>query len=180
MNAQMFATLSQIQRDVAEIKSAIARGAQSGGGTSGSTEGAIADDRDLDGSHGDVTIRYDPKEKYWTGDSYAGYRFSECPPEYLDAMAKYLDACAYMAEKDPDEKRRKSAVYKRKDAARARGWARRIRENGGQAPAPQQTGGGGGGGPGHDSSQDVGAGNLDDLPFASCDIAHDLKRCGLG
>lgn len=178
MNAQMFATLSQIQRDVAEIKSALARGgapasggashgpAQNGGGPGGgsssSADGAIADDRDLDGEHGDVTVKYDPKEKYWSGESFAGYRFSECPPEYLDAMAKYLDACAYMAEKDPDEKRRKGARYKRMDAARARGWARRIRANGGQAPARQAKGGGA---PGYCHTEDVGAGNLDDLPF---------------
>lgn len=148
MNAAMFAALSQIQADVAAIKAKVvgggAAGAQqraqsggNGGAPSGPTEGAIASDSDLDSNHGDPTVKFDPKPKYWSGDSFAAYRFSECPPEYLDAMATYLDACAYMAEKDADEKKRSSARYKRMDAARARGWARRLRNGwgGGQATA---------------------------------------------
>ncbi len=112
-------------------------GGSSGGGN-GSQGGAIADDRDLDGQYGDPTIKYDPKEKYWSGDTRVGYRFSECEPEYLDAMAKYLDACAYMASNDTDEKRRRGATYKTKDAARARGWAQRIRARGTQTPRVAQ------------------------------------------
>lgn len=114
------------------------------GGAAKSDE-AIADDADLDGQHGDPTIKYDLREKYWQGEPYSGQRFSECPPEYLDAMAKYLSACAWGKRKDGDEK---AAGYKDKDAARARGWARRIR-NGWKPPAshgyrpPQGAQGGG-------------------------------------
>lgn len=124
-NGKILQALEQIQRDVSEIKSRMGGVPVSTGG--GSSGGAVADERDLDGDHGDPTIKYDPKAKYWSGQSFAGYRFSETSPEYLDAMAKYLDACAYMAGQDPDEKKRNGARYKAKDASRARGWAARLR-----------------------------------------------------
>jgi hypothetical protein len=166
-NAQIMAALLQIQRDVAEIKNRVTGG---GGATAGRSsgaptqqDGAIASDRDLDGDHGDPTIKYDPSARYWNGESFAGYRFSETTPEYLDAMAKYLDACAYMAEKDPDEKKRKGATYKRKDAARARGWAIRLRNgwavNGGGAQPPPPPGGG------YDQHAEQYSGGEDGLPF---------------
>lgn len=94
---------------------------------------AVASDRDLDGNKGDPTIKYDPKK--WEGKSYAGYRFSETAPEYLDAMATYLSSCAYMAQKDPDEKKRANAKWKALDASRARGWAERLRAGWGGGPA---------------------------------------------
>lgn len=121
-----------------------ARPAQSGGaGHRG--EGDVASDRDLDSERGNPTIKFDPKSKYWDGASYEGYKFSEVPePAYLDAMAKYLDACAYMAAKEAAsgkdvEKNEKSARFKRLDAARARGWAARIRANGVAAPQVAST-----------------------------------------
>ncbi|WP_437310099.1 hypothetical protein [Sorangium sp. So ce388] len=149
--------LRELRREVAELKASAAAGARSNGASGGAPvnsrgggDGAVADDRDLDGDHGDPTIKYDPSARYWSGESFAGYRFSETAPEYLDAMAKYLDACAYMAEKDADEKKRKGAVYKRKDAARARGWAARLRRGwqpsghaGGQANGRGAPAGGG-------------------------------------
>jgi hypothetical protein len=92
----------------------------------GSAGGEVATDADLDGGHGNPTIKYDPRPTYWAGPSFAGKRFSETTPSYLEATAKYLDACAHMAEKDADEKKRNSARYKRLDAARARGWAARL------------------------------------------------------
>jgi hypothetical protein len=185
-NNQILTALLQLQRDVAEIKTAVQRGGASngtgsaprgGGSGSGPAEGAIADDRDLDGQHGDPTIKFDPKEKYWRGASYVGYRFSETEPDYLDAMAKYLDACAYMAEQDADEKKRRGAVYKRKDAARARGWAARLRNGWGSgghsngARGGHANGGGyGGGSPAGSYDQHAGAFNNgsnldDDVPF---------------
>lgn len=97
--------------------------------------GAVADDRDLDSQYGDPTIRFGLKERYWPQpDEHIGRKFSECEPEYLDATAKYLDACAYMARKNatPETKAEaeKKAGYKERDAARARGWAARIRKAG--------------------------------------------------
>lgn len=87
----------------------------------------VASDKELDGKYGNEPVRKDPSAKYWTGQSYVGRRLSECPPDYLDAMAKYQSACAFMNEKSGDPERAKFIVYNRLDAARARGWAARIR-----------------------------------------------------
>lgn len=115
-------------------------GAPAGGA---GVEGETADDADLDSEYGNPTIKFDPRERYWTGPSFVGYHFSETAPDYLDATAKYLDACAFMAAKESDEKNQKSARYKRKDAARARGWAARLRARGepNAIAAPAQGGG---------------------------------------
>lgn len=109
----------------------------------GGGDGAIADDSDLDGEWGNPTIKYDPRERYWSGPSFVGYHYSETAPDYLDAMAKYLEAVAYMSAKDADEKSQKRAKYSAKDAARARGWAARLRVRGepNAMPAPAQGGG---------------------------------------
>ena len=130
-------------------------------------EGGVADDFDLDSEYGNPTIKFDPREKYWNGPSFIGYHFSETAPDYLDAQAKYLDACAYMAASKPDEKNQKSARYKRKDAARARGWAARLRARGepNAMPAPAQ-----GGGylrrPGEEAGIDAGTlAEVDKIPF---------------
>lgn len=101
--------------------------------------GAVADDQDLDGQYGDPEIRFDPREKYWKGPSFVGKRFSQCRADYLDAMAKYLDAGAFMANKNGDAK---GATYKTRDAARARGWAKRIRAGYGGRPASANGGSG--------------------------------------
>lgn len=177
-NRAVLATLKSIQADVAEIKRRLAaapapaRGDAENGG--GPREGDVANDRDLDGPHGDPTVRFDPPSKYWGGASFTGYHFSETEPDYLDAQAKYLDACAYMAEKDSDEKKRKSARFKRLDAARARGWAARLRSG---WTAPTFGGGGAGarppraadvGGTDGKGSDDFGFGDNDaDIPFAT-------------
>jgi len=86
----------------------------------------VADDADLDGEWGDPRIRYGLKAKYLKEqpDPNVGKTYSECTPEYLDITAKYLDACAYMARKDGEDKK---AGYKERDASRARGWAQRKR-----------------------------------------------------
>lgn len=127
---------------------------------SGSPDGEIASDHDLDGQYGNPMVRFDPKPKYWPGDSFAGYQFSECPPDYLDATARYLDACVYMANKGGDEEAIRKASFKAKDAARARGWAKRIR--GGWTPAPQAAGFGASSGA---AADDFGHGSDDDIPF---------------
>lgn len=129
-------------------------------------EGEVADDADLDSEYGNPTIKFDPRERYWTGPSFVGYHFSETAPDYLDATAKYLDACAFMAAKESDEKNQKSARYKRRDAARARGWAARLRARGepNAMPAPAQ-----GGGylrrPGEEAAVLPEGASLDDIPF---------------
>jgi hypothetical protein len=81
----------------------------------------IANDADLDGQYGNPEVRAkDPRD--WTGEPMKGRRFSECPAEYLDMLAARFD---FFAGQESDSKK---AGYCRKDAARARGWAKRMRE----------------------------------------------------
>ena len=170
-------TAESIARSLERIANALEAQAKGGSFAAGSStpkrssrstdgaDGDVASDRDLDGKYGNPQIKFDPKEKYWSGESYKGYRFSETTPEYLDAVAKYLEACAHMADRDGTEDGRKKASFKRMDAARARGWARRLRS--GWQPADS-------GGLARDASGNLfdpetgevgGYDNGDDIPF---------------
>lgn len=93
---------------------------------------------DITGEYGDPEIRKDPTVKYYSGDfSGVGKRMSQCPPDYLDAFAKYKGACAYMGKKEASrlagsdasesEKKAKYASYDERDGARATAWAAKIR-----------------------------------------------------
>lgn len=94
--------------------------------SAGQTGADVADDRDLDGKYGDPEVRFNPRD--WTGDSCKGLRMSECPPAFLDLLAETFDYFARKAEETGEEYNGKPvAPYKRKDAARARGWAKRLR-----------------------------------------------------
>lgn len=112
-----------------------------GGGVS--TTGAAqagpttASDADLDGQYGDPEVKAkSPRD--WTGPSMQGRTFSQCPPEYLDQVAARLDYFAEQNGASEDADTRKKATYNRKDAARARGWAARIRAGVvTQAPMPE-------------------------------------------
>lgn len=88
---------------------------------------AAASDADLDGPYGDPPVKFDPRD--WTGESCKGLTFSECPAEFLDMLAETFDYFAQKAEEKNEMTTtgKPVAPYKRKDAARARGWARRIR-----------------------------------------------------
>ena len=96
---------------------------------------ALASDADLDGKYGNPAIAAkDPRD--WNGPSMKGRLFSECPPEYLDLVASRLD---YFAQKADAEGKTTSsgkpaAPFNRADAARARGWAKRMRD--GKVPTP--------------------------------------------
>lgn len=81
----------------------------------------VASDADLDGKYGDEQVKKDPPR--WEGDRVAPCRMSECSPEYLDALADFLQWKA----DNPREGKEKYASYDRKSAARARGWAARKR-----------------------------------------------------
>lgn len=83
---------------------------------------------DIDGKFGDPDIRKDPSVKYWSGESYQGKKMSQCPPDYLEAFAKYKDACAHMNEREGDPAKAKYVGYDRRDAKRARAWAERLRK----------------------------------------------------
>ncbi len=88
----------------------------------------IAPDSDLDSQYGDpVLTAKDPRD--WSGPSMVGKHMSECPPEYLDVLAARFDYFAEQAERNGDisTSGKPIAPYKRRDAARARGWAARLR-----------------------------------------------------
>ncbi len=96
----------------------------------------VASDRDLDSQYGNPIVKAkDPRD--WTGEPMNGRRFSECPAEYLDLVADRLDYFAQQADEKGElaSNGKPASQYKRLDAARARGWARRIRAGLG-APAP--------------------------------------------
>lgn len=129
MSAEMMARLDRIEAGIAELRE-LMRNAAPRGATGAprpvSTGGAhpVADARDLDSQWGDPEVRYDPKR--WRGDSYKGRRYSECPADYLLELAGFLDWMAGKDEEEGGEDKLKYAGYKRKDAARARGWAARV------------------------------------------------------
>lgn len=74
----------------------------------------------LDGPHGDPINKSKPPRD-WSGDDMTGRHFSECHPVFLDLLAERYD---YFAGKEEDATK---ANYNRLDAARARGWAARLR-----------------------------------------------------
>lgn len=88
----------------------------------------LAPTSDLDGQYGNpILSAKDPKD--WTGVTMVGKRMSECPPEYLDLLA---DRYEYFGKKDDESQKTTSTgkltgPYQRRDAARARGWAARLR-----------------------------------------------------
>lgn len=120
------------------------------GGAGKAPGGEVADEADIDSQYGDEVIRKDPKK--WIedgGESFASCRMSECPPEYLRAVASLHD---WMAKKDEEQGRtykdkktgkdRPTAPFARKTAARARAWAMRnaaqAQTNGTAAPSQPQ------------------------------------------
>lgn len=87
----------------------------------------VADDRELDSQYGDPVVKFHPRD--WTGGNYKGSPFSACPPDLLDQLAGAFDYFARKAEESGETTNagKPVAPYKRKDAARARGWAKRLR-----------------------------------------------------
>jgi len=102
-------------------------GAQGGGGAATGGPPQVAPDSDLDGKYGDPKVILNPRN--WTGEPYKGSLMSECPSDFLEQLALVLDEFAAGESDD------KKARYKRVDAARARGWARRARKRE-EPPAP--------------------------------------------
>lgn len=113
-------TLSLLRRIAVAVEK-LAASVPSGGG-------AVASDRDLDGRYGDPELRFSPRD--WTGPNYKGRKFSQCPADLLDMVAETLEWAAGKAEEkgETTDKGKPVSQYKRADAARARGWAKRIRD----------------------------------------------------
>ena len=84
------------------------------------------DDADLDGKYGNPEVRMIPSK--WHGQDFKGWKYSDCPPEFLDELAGMLDAIARKQAGDPAKA--KYADWSAKDAARARAWADRHRAKG--------------------------------------------------
>lgn len=159
-NAEILKTLKAVEDRLARIERQVAglarMGGSAGSASSSSGGGKIADDRDLDGKYGNPTVRKDPKR--WLddgGESFVGMPYSHCPPEYLEVLASLLDWKAGRDDEKGTEEGKKYARFARIDAARARGWAARIRRDG--PPAPLQQGGDGG--------DDAPADDDSDIPF---------------
>lgn len=130
MSDETLELLRRIAKDVADIKAAMALsvGASAAAlgvkvGASGGGAGAIANDAELDGQYGDPIIKKDPSR--WRGESFVGCTYSQTTPEYLDELASFKEWTA--SKNDESEAKRKYAAYDRRDAARARGWAARLR-----------------------------------------------------
>ena len=93
--------------------------------TPGEYKKKTVDDADLDGKYGNPEVRLTPSK--WSGPDYKGWKFSDCPPDFLDMMSDMLDAIARKQAQDPAKA--KFADWSAKDAARARAWAERLRKN---------------------------------------------------
>lgn len=95
------------------------RSAPTGGSAPAST-GTIASDSDLDGEHGDQLVKKDPAR--YNGPKMAPRKMSHGSAGWLDAVAELNDWRAGKTEEEG-----KDSKWARLDAARARGWAARIR-----------------------------------------------------
>jgi hypothetical protein len=81
---------------------------------------AIATEYEMSGDKGDPKVRTTPRD--WKGQDFKGCNLSATTPEFCDLYAEMLE---YFAGKNPDAKK---AEWDRKDARRARGWSKRLRE----------------------------------------------------
>ena len=88
----------------------------------------VASDRELDGKYGNPVVKFNPRD--WMGGSFKGRRMSECPAPFLELLALTFDYFGDQAEQKNErtDNGKPIATYKRTDAARARGWAKRVRE----------------------------------------------------
>jgi len=90
----------------------------------------VAPDSDLDSPHGDESVKFTPRD--WTGEPVTkGTPMSMCAPDMLDMLAEAYDFFARKNDdaKALDNKGRPKGDWDRKTAARARGWAKRLRAN---------------------------------------------------
>lgn len=127
--------------------------AAQGGGSSAMVS---ATDMELDSQYGDPEVRKDPKR--WIGAPIAPCKMSECPVDYLEELASFFDWQAENPRAYGKYSAEQIANYRRKDAAKARGWARRKRAGWKSASErePQSS---------EPVSDDWSAGSGDDIPF---------------
>lgn len=106
----------------AALSDAAARVCRALGGNPVAAPAVTVSDADLDGPHGRPKIRLNPRD--WKGESCKDRSCELCPPEFLDLYAETLD---YFAGKNAEKGDAKKAGYDRRDAARIRAWAARLR-----------------------------------------------------
>lgn len=99
------------------------------------SEPQVADDRDLDGPHGNETVKFTPRGWHDSDGIYKGNPMSQCPPAFLDLLGEAFES---FAKKNADKGDDKKAGYEKRSAARARGWARRLRDGWKPAQASAQ------------------------------------------
>lgn len=148
----------QFTADEVRVLKALAAGLLGATRATGSAlgDGGVASDSDLDSMYGNEKIRMNPRD--WTGRSHKNTMMNTADPEFLDM---YAETMAYFAGKNDDAKK---AGYDRKAAARARGWAARIR-GGWKAPATRAAAFGDGGGFGDSPDHfDTGSGGFGTEP----------------
>lgn len=114
-----------LQQLAAHLGMGTGRGASTAASSSGGED--VADDSDLDSQYGNPDLRIPKSEKWQRWASYSGRSMSDAPPALLAEYARLLE---WQASKDEQEGKvtssgKPTAPYKRRDAARARGWARR-------------------------------------------------------
>ena len=108
------ASIEEMQREIDSLRARVE--------AMESASGLFVPDRDLDSPKGgNPQVKFSPKR--WRGPDYKGRLYSDCEPAFLDELAETL---SWMAA-NPQPGKEKYADYNRKDAARARSWARRIR-----------------------------------------------------
>ena len=91
----------------------------------------VATDAELDSTKGDPTVNF---PKPFLGAIYKGHKYSQCPPAYLDHLAKSFDGYAKKNRKEGDDQK---AGFDERSARLARGWAARIRAR--AKPSPRMT-----------------------------------------
>jgi hypothetical protein len=102
----------------------------------------VASDEDLDSPFGNYVVKKNPPRWNAGADGdYAGKTLSECSAEFLDSLAGFND---WRAKKDDeagekDTKGRPKSYFAKRDAARCRGWAKRVRGGAVPAPVPAET-----------------------------------------
>lgn len=129
---EILAELRLVRAELADLKALLLRGGSSAPAAAG---GAVATDADLDSQWGDEDVKKDPPR--WTkggGAPVAPCRMSACPPDFLEELASFKDWQAQKNDEKGTPEGKKYAGYDRKSAARARGWAARLRARG---PAQQ-------------------------------------------
>lgn len=125
MSAEALDLLKSID---ASLKAMLALTQQRTAAARASAPKPIAADRDLDSKWGDPVVKVMPRD--WHGATYKNRKFSECPPGLLDQLAEMLDYFAGKADANNERTNSGKPVgdYRRQDAARARGWAKRKRD----------------------------------------------------